>query len=86
MQIEVTEEEAKGLFTQRYLDKKRKGTLIALATSILITIVVWAILNAYYGQWVGLASLLILAPVMYLGRRRYIESLKYAKSQIEEQK
>ena len=86
MRIEVTEKEAKELYTQRYLDKKRKGTLIVLVTSILITIVAWAVLNAYYGQWIGLAAILIMVPVMYLGRRRYVESLNYAKSQIEEQK
>jgi len=86
MQIEVTEEEAMGIYSQRYLDNR--GKVKRHLPFALLTLATIAGLCVMYlvNDWLGVAVVVVLVSpsvVMFLKALR--ASGKYARSQIEEQ-
>jgi len=85
MQIEVTEKEALGIYSQRYMDKRKKAKCIPLFILAVAIIVSWFTLSEAR-QWLSLVILVIIAsPAIYMSLRTARASGKYARKQIEEQ-
>ena len=88
MQMEVTEKEAKSIYSQRYLAKSSRVRYLYLPIVIaFVALVVSLYSMQHIGDWLGVFLFAILiSPSVYLFWRVSHNSDKYAKSQIEEQK
>lgn len=87
MQIEVTEKEARGIYSQRYLAKSSKFKYFYLPLLIVgIAFIVSLFSMQYIGDWLGLLLFIIMiSPPAYLYIRISRSTRKYARKQIEEQ-
>ena len=86
MQIEVTEREAMGIYSQRYLDslgRKRYIAPVIFAVALLL-----ALLTMYYvDDWLGVGVFVVLSsPSIYITFKNAKDSGKYAKRLIEDTK
>lgn len=88
MQIEVTEKEARGIYSQRYLAKISKVKYFYLPLVIAgIALLAGLYSMPYIGDWLGvLLFAILISPSLYLFWRTSHNSGKYAKTQLEEQK
>jgi len=89
MLIEVTEKEAKEIFSQRYIAKLGKRKYLPLAMLIAGAIVgfVCCEILSRTNEWLGVAVLaILLSPAIYFSSRLSFASKKYAKKHIEEQR
>jgi len=84
MQIEVTEKEAREIYSLRYLHQHRKKPLIVLGASFTATIIAYFLIVTYINEWVALLAGVFMFPALYMTIRMSRASGKYARSQIEE--
>lgn len=87
MQIELTEKEARGIYSQRYLAKSSRFKYLYLPLLIAgVALVVSLFSMAFIGDWPGLLLFVILiSPSVYLFWRLTHNSGEYAKKQLGEQ-
>jgi len=88
MYMEVTEEEAKSIYSQRYLAKSSRLKYLYLPIVIAFIALVASLYSMpRIGDWLGVLFFSILiSPSVYLFWRVTHNSGKYAKTQIEEGK
>jgi len=86
MQIEVTNREARGIYSQRYINNL--GSTNYIPSVILLVGLVLALFMMYYGfPWLGVGFFVLMSfPSIFLTLRIARNSSKYAKKMIEEAK
>ena len=84
MQIEVTEKEARDIYSRRYTRKKGWRLGVFLGVSVVIALI-GNVLAIYFGIWVLLCAVVPLIIALYKIARLSQTSNKYARSQIKEQ-